>query len=109
MCGIVCAIAIFSFLDLTAPGAAPIIKLLREIPSALRFVLEHPLDHMKAVGMTTASFCTVSPVGYLHSLAQTDGNTQQLMVCCLPLQMLTALVFGMSNGNAHFSASLSVI
>ena len=63
-------------LNLAEPGAEPIVKLLREIPSALRFVLDHPLEHLKAVGSTTASTCTVSPVGDLFTtLHEATGNT----------------------------------
>ena len=44
-------------LDLAAPEARPIVRLLEGMGSALRFVLDHSLDHMKALGFTTASFC----------------------------------------------------
>jgi hypothetical protein len=40
-------------LDLTAPEAAPIVQQLEAIPSALRFVLAHPLSHFEAVGYQT--------------------------------------------------------
>ena len=62
---IVTALSLFSHINLTAPGSEPIVRLLREIPSALKFVLDHPLDHMKSVGITTASICTVRRVGNL--------------------------------------------
>jgi hypothetical protein len=47
-------------IDLTAPSAAPILQRLRDIPSTLRFILDNPLVHMEAAGMTTASCCAVS-------------------------------------------------
>ena len=46
-----------SLLDLTAPEAQPIVQQLEGMGSALRFTLDHSLDHMKAMGLTTASFC----------------------------------------------------
>jgi hypothetical protein len=76
--GIVCAIHVFASLNLTAPGAEPIIQLLREIPSALRFVLDHPLDHMKAIGMTSASQCTVRPVGDLFTTLHEATETHNI-------------------------------
>ena len=47
-----------SLLDLTAPEAQPIVRQLEGMGSALRFVLDHSLDHIKALGFTTASSCT---------------------------------------------------
>ena len=44
-------------LDLTAPEAKPIVKLLEGIPSTLRFVLENNLDHIRAVGQNTETPC----------------------------------------------------
>ena len=77
MLSIFCGLGVLGNLNLTAPGAEPIVQLLRGIPSALRFVLDHPLDHIKAVGATTASSCTVSPVGdrsaALHTPTETDN------------------------------------
>ena len=43
-------------LDLAAPEAQPIVRLLEGMGSALRFGLEHSLDQVKAMGFTTASF-----------------------------------------------------
>eukprot|EP01045_Picozoa_sp_COSAG04_P006640 COSAG04_NODE_330_length_16594_cov_25.794146_14_plen_146_part_00 len=45
-----------SLLDLTAPEARPIVRLLEGMASALRFGLEHSLDQVKAMGFTSASF-----------------------------------------------------
>ena len=39
------------------PEARPIVEQLRQIPSSLKFVLSHNLDHIKSIGMTTASIC----------------------------------------------------
>ena len=55
------AVWALSFLDLGAPEARPIVQLLEGMPSALRFALDHPLDHFKAIGYTSAAFCAVSP------------------------------------------------
>ena len=55
--GIACGLWALSGLDMTVPEAQPIVRLLEGMGSALRFVLDHSLDHMKALGLTTASFC----------------------------------------------------
>ena len=55
--GIGCGLWALSLLDLAAPEARPIVRLLEGMGSALRFTLDHSLDHMKALGFTTASFC----------------------------------------------------
>ena len=44
-------------LNLSDAEAKPIVEQLRQIPSALKFVLGHDLIHIKAVGMTTAAIC----------------------------------------------------
>lgn len=44
-------------LNLTGPEAKPITEQLRLIPSSLKFVLDHSLDHVKGMGMTTAALC----------------------------------------------------
>ena len=44
-------------LDLTDPEAKPIMEPLQQIPSSLKFVMEHDLDHVKGTGMTTAAQC----------------------------------------------------
>ena len=46
-------------LNLTAPEAEPIVELLRGIPSALRFALDHPLHHVKVCGVTSATLCAI--------------------------------------------------
>ena len=46
-------------LDLSAPESAPIVKLLRQIPSALQFTLDHPLIHIKSVGAVSSSACAM--------------------------------------------------
>lgn len=68
MGSIVCAASLFALLNLTAPGAAPINQLLREILSSLQFTLDHPLDNLKAIDQTTASSCAVSPVADFTAL-----------------------------------------
>lgn len=57
---LVCGLMVIQELDLTAPEAEPIVKMLREIPSTLRFVLDHNLVFMKALGFTTSAVCAVS-------------------------------------------------
>ena len=44
-------------LDLNAPEAKPIVKMLEDIPSALRFILENNLDHLRDVGQNTEAPC----------------------------------------------------
>jgi hypothetical protein len=44
-------------LDLTAPEAAPVVRQLREAPSALRFTMAHPLRHVSALGHDSAPYC----------------------------------------------------
>lgn len=46
-------------MDLTAPEAQPIVRQLESIPSALRFVLAHPLNHHSDLGYTTEAQCAV--------------------------------------------------
>ena len=58
--GIDNAIWALTELDLSAPEARPIVQLLEGMPSALRFALDHPLDHFKAVGLSSGAFCAVS-------------------------------------------------
>ena len=55
------AVWALSNLDLGAPEARPIVRLLEGMPSALRFALDHPLVHFGAIGLSSASFCAVSP------------------------------------------------
>ena len=54
---VACALWALTLLDLTAPEAQPILRLLEGMGSALRFALDHSLDHFKALGFTTSSFC----------------------------------------------------
>lgn len=75
VCGIVSALGAISYINITAPGAEPIVKLLREIPSALQFVLDHPLDNVKSIGQTTASLCTVSQLVIFIALHYATENT----------------------------------
>ena len=42
-------------LDLSAPEAQPIVEQLRQIPTSLKFMMRHNLDHMKNAGMTTSA------------------------------------------------------
>ena len=44
-------------LDLTAPEAQPVVRLLAAVPSSLRFALEHDKYHIKSIGMSHASLC----------------------------------------------------
>ena len=52
-----CGLWALTLLDLTTPEAQPILRLLEGMGSALRFALDHSLDHFKALGFTTSSFC----------------------------------------------------
>ncbi len=56
-CGIWCMVQMIAVLDLTAPEAKPVVRLLEDIPSALRFMLDHPLDHVKGLAMSTNGAC----------------------------------------------------
>ena len=51
------ALIMLQSLDLSAPEATPIVEQLRQIPSALRFLLDHDLVHIGPTGMTTAAVC----------------------------------------------------
>ena len=51
------ALMMLQSLDLTAPEATPVVEQLRQIPSALKFMLDHDLLHIGAMGMTTAAVC----------------------------------------------------
>ncbi len=44
-----------SKLDLTAPEAMPIVRLLQNIPSTVRFVLEHPVIHVAQIGCVSSA------------------------------------------------------
>ena len=57
-CGIWACMATLAALDLTAPEAKPLVKLLEGIPSALRFMLENNVDHVKGIGQITSSPCS---------------------------------------------------
>ena len=47
-------------LDFSAEEARPIVRILEGMGSALRFLLDHPLEHLKEMGFTTASWTAVS-------------------------------------------------
>ena len=57
-CGIVCCILLFGSLDLTAPEAAPIMRMLEQMPSTLNFLAQHDLLHIPAGGWTSAANCS---------------------------------------------------
>ena len=59
-CGILCTVFGLSLLDMTTPEARPIVRLLDGMGSALRFTLDHPLNHLSVIGQTTATLCAVS-------------------------------------------------
>jgi hypothetical protein len=71
---VVHALLLLQSLDLSAAAAAPVVALLRGIPGALRFALEHELNHLVAAGLTAGSVCA----------------------------MLCALVFGKEEGGGGF-------
>ena len=57
-CTIWACVTMLATVDLTAPAAKPIVKMLEGIPSALRFLLENNANHIKDFGMTTAGPCS---------------------------------------------------
>ena len=57
--GTVNAIDSLTRLDLSAPEARPIVQLLEGMGSALRFALDHPLEHFEKMGLTTSAQCAV--------------------------------------------------
>ena len=62
-CALVSAAWALSMLDLAAPAARPVVRLLGGMPSALRFALEHPLAHIKDVGITSSAVCVgINPI-----------------------------------------------
>ena len=58
VCSILHATLFLHPLDLTQPEAEPIVAMFQGIPAPLRFVLEHSLAHIGAVGMTTSGMTT---------------------------------------------------
>ena len=58
-CGFVCSIWTLTHVELTIPEARPIMRLLEGASSALRYTLDHPLDHVKGMGITTGSWCAI--------------------------------------------------
>ena len=78
--GLVVALVCFAYLDLTAPEAEPIVALLHGIPSALRFALDHNLNHFKVTAFNTRSNATV--IASLVFGKEEDGGfsfTQQMV------------------------------
>lgn len=53
--GMFCAVHLFNTLDFAAPEAAPIMRMLEDMPSTLRFLLEHSRSHLKDIGATSAA------------------------------------------------------
>jgi hypothetical protein len=43
--------------DLTAPEAAPVVRLLEQMPTTLQFVLDHPLSHIGEMGLVSSADC----------------------------------------------------
>ena len=101
--------AIFGRVDLSEPAGAPILERLRGIPSTLRFILDHPLEHIKAMGFTSASYCGVrSALPFAHARPSVASFVRVCAVyvgfmmggftyiCCVmvPLQTFSALAFG---------------
>ena len=60
--GLVGAVWALSLIDMTAPEALPIRQLLGGMGSALRFTLDHPLDYIKALAVTSSSYCAVRSI-----------------------------------------------
>jgi hypothetical protein len=57
-CGIWAMMQMLGSLDLSAEVAEPIVRQLKGIPSALRFMLSHNLDHIKGIGQSTSAPCS---------------------------------------------------
>ena len=100
------AVWALSNLDLGAPEARPIVRLLEGMPSALRFALDHPLVHFGAIGLSSASYCAVSPAhtrkpSHSHRLIGVSGGCGQI---------LCALVFGKDEaGGAKFQFTQELV
>ena len=56
---VVLSLWVLTELDFSAAEAAPIVRILEGMGSALRFLLDHPLEHLKGYGFTTASWTVV--------------------------------------------------
>ena len=56
--GVWASVCVMTTMDLTASEAEPILRLLREMPSTLRFVLDHSLGHIRDVGMSSGASCS---------------------------------------------------
>eukprot|EP01043_Picozoa_sp_COSAG02_P014804 COSAG02_NODE_616_length_19505_cov_5.004998_18_plen_605_part_00 len=59
--------------DPTSPDTQPIVEQLQQIPSSLKFVLEHNMDHIKTTGMTTAAQCAHVCALFFGKQEQGDG------------------------------------
>ena len=75
-------------LDLAAPAAAPIVTMLKDIPSTLQFMLEHSLMHMECLGSTTGAMISVSEAQLdFQSKCWTNclqlANLDQACGCCV--------------------------
>ena len=81
-CGILCTVFGLSLLDMTTPEARPIVRLLDGMGSALRFTLDHPLNHLSAIGQTTATLCAVSFVSRRNAFCTLDETAAFLVVSC---------------------------
>eukprot|EP01052_Picozoa_sp_SAG31_P008653 SAG31_NODE_440_length_15664_cov_8.209252_10_plen_516_part_00 len=49
--------AMIASCDLAGPEASPIVRMLEEIPSALRFVMDNEVSHVRQMGMTSSADC----------------------------------------------------
>ena len=66
------ALLVLQNVDLTAPEAKPIVEQLRQIPTALKFMLDHDLVHLGSMRMTTAAVC--APICALIFGKQEEGD-----------------------------------
>lgn len=91
---ILCCVMTLHTLDLTAPEATPIVTLLENMPSTLRFVLDNNLSHARDFGFTTATHATMlcaKMFGKREGGGGTFEFTQQMID-----EMLTYLLFTFS-------------
>ena len=88
--------------DLGSSEAAPIVRRLREIPSTLKFVLDHKLTWVGCMGLDTASNVAVSFLCLSFSRNGKYWNLNVVLYCCTA-QMLCTLVFGKDESSDVFS------
>ena len=84
--GLWCCVSLLSTLDLTAPEAVPIVRLLADMPSTLRFIFDNPLFHVREMGWTTPA--QLSAMCALAFGKQEGGACAQISANLLPHRLL---------------------